>query len=74
MEEKRANAVALHNYTVSNPEEKVADIPSGNAEPDTERNEPPEVAAQAIAPEKENVLPQNALIPFEANLQQPQPM
>lgn len=60
---KKRNAAALHKYTVSerNQEEPM------NA-PDKESNPEPQNAPAII--QKENVLPQQAIIPFEANLQE----
>lgn len=70
LEDKKRNAAALHNYTVSDPSDRV-EIPSD------ENLTPPQAQQQVLAqaniqpmPAKENIQPQNALIPFESNLQQ----
>lgn len=61
--DKKRNAAALHNYTISdgNPQEPI-DEPQPH-------NEPPESPQQnaPVMVEKENVLPQNAIIPFQPN-------
>lgn len=73
IEEKKQNAIALFNYTVSNPEERI-DTPSEKPVPQPKEADlppapipdPPE--AVEIVINQENVLPENAVIPFEANL------
>lgn len=75
IEDKRENARALHNYSTSNEADKLpapstANNPKNDTHPTaTIPDVPPETPMPPIiAPNKENVIPENALIPFESNL------
>lgn len=77
IEDKQWNAVALHNYTVLNVEEKLPPIPEEPPQfqvaiaPQNPQQLPPlpvQAALPApIIPEKENVQPENALVPSMMN-------
>lgn len=75
IEDKRRNAKALHNYTVSNPEEIVPEEPNNAPQLALQPapNQQMQVEFQALQ-EKENVTPQNAIIPFDSNLEVAQPV
>lgn len=76
IEEKKENAVALFNYTVSNPEEKVPTEAEKQPAPQPQQAEQeniPPLQPVVQEPSGENVLPENAIIPLEANLDEPQP-
>lgn len=72
IEDKRENAAALFNYTVANASEKIpiksANLPEATTpKPAEAPNNMPSVPAVEIIPNKENVTPENAIIPFEAD-------
>lgn len=71
MEEKRRNAAVLHNYTISDPS-KIVPIPRNDQQPQ-QLALPSTSNVEMAVPEKENRNPQNAIIPFEANLHNQQP-
>lgn len=68
IEDKRENAVALYNYTVSNPNDKV---PVKSPQKAIEAPKEAEVSAMPlvqIVPNKENITPEKAIIPFDPNI------
>lgn len=73
IEEKRENATALYNYTRANTSknDKAENSPQKAIEAPKEPQLPPVPQVQII-PNKENVSPENAIVPFDANLQEVQ--